>query len=268
MAAPEPRPPLRRTAAAVQGQAVGAGRGRLRGKAPRRTKMIHRTCAARSAAWVAVIAIGWMGPAPASGQQGTAESGDDAASAWTLSAPARRPARHAGLLDDPDLHAPRAARVPGRQGVLHGGGGGRAARAADGRGRRPVGPRAPSTSRTRKRGSARLYQVNRDPSYVHYDNQIWLRTPVPKGLSTRRTSLIVDPPNGRFPPLTPGGGGEGWPRRRRRGGSRACSTATRRGRSPSAASCGRTRARRTCRRPTTTSTRSSRHPATWSCSPS
>ena len=48
-----------------------------------------------------------------------------------------------------------------------------------------------------------LYQVNRDPSYVHYDNEIWLRTPVPKGLSTRRTSLIVDPPNGRFPPLTP-----------------------------------------------------------------
>ena len=46
----------------------------------------------------------------------------------------------------------------------------------------------------------RLYQVNRDPSYVHYDNQIWLRTPVPKGLSTRRTSLVTDPPNGRIPP--------------------------------------------------------------------
>ena len=25
-----------------------------------------------------------------------------------------------------------------------------------------------------------LYQENRDASYVHYDNQIWLRTPVPK----------------------------------------------------------------------------------------
>ena len=48
----------------------------------------------------------------------------------------------------------------------------------------------------------RLFQENRDPSYVHYDNQIWLRTPVPKGLSTRRTSLITDPPNGRMPPLT------------------------------------------------------------------
>ena len=52
-----------------------------------------------------------------------------------------------------------------------------------------------------------LYQENRDASYVHYDNQIWLRTPVPKGLSTLRTSLITDPPNGRIPPLTPEGAG-------------------------------------------------------------
>ena len=51
----------------------------------------------------------------------------------------------------------------------------------------------------------RLYQENREsrnPGYVHYDNELWLRTPVPKGLSTRRTSLITDPPNGRIPPLT------------------------------------------------------------------
>ncbi len=38
---------------------------------------------------------------------------------------------------------------------------------------------------------------------IHYDNSIWLRTKQPKGLSSRRTSLIVDPPNGRIPPLTP-----------------------------------------------------------------
>ena len=50
-----------------------------------------------------------------------------------------------------------------------------------------------------------LYQDNRDPSYVHYDNTVWLRTEVPKGLSTRRTSLITDPPNGRIPPLTTAG---------------------------------------------------------------
>ena len=38
---------------------------------------------------------------------------------------------------------------------------------------------------------------------IHYDNSIWLRTKQPKGLSSRRTSLIVDPPDGRIPPLTP-----------------------------------------------------------------
>ena len=54
----------------------------------------------------------------------------------------------------------------------------------------------------RERG---LYQVNRDPSYVHYDNAVWLRTDVPKGLSSRRTSLITDPPNGRIPPVPPAG---------------------------------------------------------------
>ena len=48
-----------------------------------------------------------------------------------------------------------------------------------------------------------LYQANRDPSYVHYDNEVWLRTLVPKGLSSRRTSLITDPPDGKIPPLTP-----------------------------------------------------------------
>ena len=49
----------------------------------------------------------------------------------------------------------------------------------------------------------RLYQDNRDPSYVHYDNELWLRTPVPKGLSTRRTSLITDPADGRIPATVP-----------------------------------------------------------------
>ena len=46
-----------------------------------------------------------------------------------------------------------------------------------------------------------LDQSHRDETYVHYDNAIWLGTTVPKGLSTRRTSLIVDPPNGRIPAL-------------------------------------------------------------------
>ena len=50
------------------------------------------------------------------------------------------------------------------------------------------------------------FQGNRTPDerhHIHYDNEIWLRTPVPKGLSSRRTSLITYPRNGRFPPLTP-----------------------------------------------------------------
>lgn len=45
-----------------------------------------------------------------------------------------------------------------------------------------------------------LQQEHRDETYVHYDNSVWLRTEVPKGLSTRRTSLVVDPPDGRIPP--------------------------------------------------------------------
>src|SRR3954470_20852982 len=40
-----------------------------------------------------------------------------------------------------------------------------------------------------------------DPT--HYDNALWLATAQPKSLSSRRTSLIVDPPDGRVPALTP-----------------------------------------------------------------
>jgi hypothetical protein len=40
---------------------------------------------------------------------------------------------------------------------------------------------------------------------THYDNDTWLRTTRPKALSSLRTSLITDPPNGRLPPLTPEG---------------------------------------------------------------
>jgi hypothetical protein len=48
----------------------------------------------------------------------------------------------------------------------------------------------------------RLSQTNREATYIHYDNATWLRTPVPKGLTSRRTSLITDPKDGRIPPLT------------------------------------------------------------------
>ena len=38
---------------------------------------------------------------------------------------------------------------------------------------------------------------------IHYDNAIWLTEERRKSLSTLRTSLIVDPPDGRIPVLTP-----------------------------------------------------------------
>jgi hypothetical protein len=37
---------------------------------------------------------------------------------------------------------------------------------------------------------------------IHYDNAIWLTENQPKSISSRRTSLIVDPPDGRIPPMT------------------------------------------------------------------
>ena len=64
--------------------------------------------------------------------------------------------------------------------------------------------RSPINLDSAEERETRLYQTNRDDgSYVHYDNELWLRTAVPKGLSSRRTSLITDPPDGQVPPLTP-----------------------------------------------------------------
>jgi hypothetical protein len=44
----------------------------------------------------------------------------------------------------------------------------------------------------------RIHQA--DPT--HYDNALWLTTREPKALSSRRTSLIVNPRDGRLPPTT------------------------------------------------------------------
>ncbi len=38
---------------------------------------------------------------------------------------------------------------------------------------------------------------------IHYDNALWLTESNPRQLTTRRTSLIVDPPTGRVPALIP-----------------------------------------------------------------
>ncbi len=38
---------------------------------------------------------------------------------------------------------------------------------------------------------------------IHYDNALWLTEQRPRRLTTKRTSLIVDPPTGRIPLLSP-----------------------------------------------------------------
>ena len=45
--------------------------------------------------------------------------------------------------------------------------------------------------------------LQNDPT--HYNNAVWLTTPQPKTLTSRRTSLIVSPADGKLPPLTPEG---------------------------------------------------------------
>jgi len=49
----------------------------------------------------------------------------------------------------------------------------------------------------------RRQRLRQSKENIHYDNAIWLSERQPKGLTTRRTSLVVDPPDGRIPPLTP-----------------------------------------------------------------
>jgi len=51
---------------------------------------------------------------------------------------------------------------------------------------------------TRRRELTQQTQEN-----IHYDNAIWLTEEQPRRLASRRTSLIVNPPNGRIPALTP-----------------------------------------------------------------
>ena len=38
---------------------------------------------------------------------------------------------------------------------------------------------------------------------LHYDDAIWMSEKTPKGLNGLRTSLVVDPPDGRIPPVLP-----------------------------------------------------------------
>ncbi len=42
----------------------------------------------------------------------------------------------------------------------------------------------------------RRQRLRQSKENIHYDNAIWLSERQPKGLTTRRTSLVVDPPDG------------------------------------------------------------------------
>ena len=153
------------------------------------------------ASLVTVIAIGSLGAVPASGQS-QVQSDADGASTWTLPrtpdgqpdlqgywttqtfTPIERPERLAGKEFFTEEEAAALQQQLTAEGVD------------------PLRRDALDTEDADVR-ETQLYQDNRDRSYVHYDNQIWLRTAVPKGLSSRRTSLLTYPPDGRFPPLTP-----------------------------------------------------------------
>jgi hypothetical protein len=49
----------------------------------------------------------------------------------------------------------------------------------------------------------RRQRLRQSKENIHYDNNIWLSETRPKGLTSRRTSLVVDPSDGKIPPMTP-----------------------------------------------------------------
>ena len=161
-------------------------------------QMSHRSFAA----FVTVVALGGLMPVPASGQ-GQAQSDPDTTSTWTAPrTPDGRPDLQ-GLyttqtftpLERPEHLAAKEFYTEEEWSALQ------AQLTAEG-----VDPLARSAINldSAEERETRLYQTNRDDgSYVHYDNELWLRTAVPKGLSSQRTSLITDPPDGQVPPLTP-----------------------------------------------------------------
>ncbi len=156
----------------------------------------------RLAAVVTVIAIGWLAPVAASGQR-EARSGSETAAKWT---PPRTPDGRPDLqglyttqtftpLERPVYLAGKEFFTEEEAAALH--------KQFTAEGIDPLARSAINLASAEER-ETRLYQTNRDDgTYVHYDNELWLRTTVPKGLSSRRTSLITDPPDGQVPSLTP-----------------------------------------------------------------
>ena len=184
--------------------------------------MSHRSLAAL----VAVIALGWITPVPASGQN-QAQSAAETAPTWT---PPRTPDGRPDLqgvwttqtftpLERPEYLGDRAWYTEEEWAELQ------AQLTSDG-----VDPLARSSITIEDAGTREtaLHQTNRDATYVHYDNAIWLATDVPKDsrAAAHRSSRIHQ--TGRSPP------GRRKPSSARpmpvtHGSNAAPSTATRRG---------------------------------------
>ena len=144
-------------------------------------------------AFIALLAASWLGPAPAAGQgqeaaadpyvaPRTADGRPDLQGKWTMATftPLERPERFG---DRAFLTEEEAAEL-------------RALFTVDG-----VNPLARAAFAEADPELRREKTVQTQEN-IHYDNAIWLTEERRKGLSSLRTSLIVDPPNGRIPAFT------------------------------------------------------------------
>ena len=150
-----------------------------------------------------VIALGWLAPVPASGQtQSQGQSAAETSPTWTPTRTADGRPDLQGFwttqtftpLERPDYLGDKASYTEEEWAALQ------AQLTADGAD--PLARGSINIEDAEARAVA-LDQTARDDTYVHYDNAIWLATNVRKGLSTRRTSLITDPANGKLPPRKP-----------------------------------------------------------------
>ena len=145
-------------------------------------------------AMLTVIAVAWLVPLPTAGQAPTAaadtwtpprtpDGQPDLQGVWTMATftPLERPANLAGKQFFTEEEVAELTELL----TAHG-----------------VDPLA-RTALAAEDDEQRRRRIRQSEENIHYDNAIWLTESRPKGLSTRRTSLIVDPPDGRIPPLTP-----------------------------------------------------------------